>query len=96
MLVKIIKYIICIGFLIKTLFKNIQSKFGNGVFAILHKKTDKIPGKVFQIIISQGKLIMYKSNKETKIRKVFIENIHGMDKEKYIKYLDKSMKTMYN
>lgn len=78
------------------MFKNIQSKFGNGVFAILHKKTDKIPGKVFQIIISQGKLIMYKSNKETKIRKVFIENIHGMDKEKYIKYLDKSVKTMYN
>lgn len=96
MLVKIIKYIICIGFLIKILFKNIQSKFGNGVFAILHKKTDKIPGKVFQIIISQGKLIMCKSNKETKIKKRFIENIHGMDKEKYIKYLDKSMKTMYN
>lgn len=39
---------------------------------------------------------MYKSNKETKMRKIFIENIHGMDKEKYIKYLDKSMKTMYN
>ena len=39
---------------------------------------------------------MYKSNKETKIRKIFIENIYGMDKEKYIKYLDKSMKTMYN
>lgn len=46
MLVKIIKYIICIGFLIKTLFKNIQSKFGNGLFAILHKKIDKIPEKV--------------------------------------------------
>nr|WP_296005529.1 hypothetical protein [uncultured Blautia sp.] len=41
-------------------------------------------------------MIMYKSNKETKKEAEIIEKIHGMDKEKYIKYLDKSMKTMYN